>query len=116
MREENEITPQSGWVWLFPDILLYLAVVPVFITGIIQGDKHNNTLLGLGLIFLAALLLIAAILLNKGMTVIQPNEAQVVSALWRLSRLVQAPGFWWVNPSSRRSKSRCACGPSTASA
>lgn len=98
MREENEITPQSGWVWLFPDILLYLAVVPVFITGIIQGDKHNNTLLGLGLIFLAALLLIAAILLNKGMTVIQPNEAQVFLLFGDYRGSCKRPGFWWVNP------------------
>ncbi|MGH2512274.1 MAG: SPFH domain-containing protein, partial [Candidatus Limnocylindrales bacterium] len=49
-----------------------------------------------------ALLVLAVVLGSRGLTVVNPNEAQVLVLLGRYAGSVKNQGLWWVNPFTRR--------------
>jgi regulator of protease activity HflC (stomatin/prohibitin superfamily) len=50
------------------------------------------------------LLLVADIIILTGLTIVAPNIAKVLVVFGTYKGTVKAPGFWWVNPFSKRTE------------
>jgi regulator of protease activity HflC (stomatin/prohibitin superfamily) len=94
MFREKEIKPLPGGL-----MAAVLLLVPVLvILGIIWGINAEN-----GYLVLASALAFGADLLCMGgFAVVNPNEAKVVLLFGVYKGTIKQPGFWWVNPFTRR--------------
>src|SRR6185503_8485021 len=54
--------------------------------------------------FMLILLLVAGLIGFVGLSVVNPNESQVVQLFGSYTGTLRKPGFWWVNPLSTRRK------------
>src|SRR5687767_4422321 len=94
MLHEKELKGFSGWLLLF---LLLLAGI-LGVVQLINFAREDQTLLA---ILMAVVALIALVCL-AGLTVINPNEARVVTLFGVYKGSLKHPGFWWVNPLTTR--------------
>jgi regulator of protease activity HflC (stomatin/prohibitin superfamily) len=94
MLQEKEIRGWSGWLML----ILFLVLIAISIVGLI--DLADNQSVGGAL--LCALLICVWGVCFGGLTVVNPNEAKVVVLFGTYTGTLKHPGFWWVNPLSRR--------------
>ena len=94
MTQEREIRGVSGWTML-----------PVLIAGLVVGgsalvravvDRHPV----LALLFL--LLIVLDFVGFGGFTVVNPNQARVVTLFGVYKGSIKHAGFWWVNPLTAR--------------
>ncbi|HTS99820.1 MAG TPA: SPFH domain-containing protein [Streptosporangiaceae bacterium] len=72
------------------------GVVVAAVAGIVllgEGSVHSAK----GLIFLGALLLVAAVVASRGLTSVAPGEARVVQVFGRYAGTIRADGLAWVN-------------------
>ncbi len=90
MTQEKELKPQSGWPWLFIVLIVYVSEVVLFI--------HSVRTQNVALVISVVVLLIANIILNSGLTIIQPNEAGVFLLFGKYKGSCKRDGYWWVNP------------------
>jgi len=90
MTQEKELKPQSGWPWLFIVLIVYVSEVVLFI--------HSVRTQKVALVISVVVLLIANIILNSGLTIIQPNEAGVFLLFGKYKGSCKRDGYWWVNP------------------
>ena len=96
MLHEKELRGLSGW-------LSVISLVALTVLGIVQfvsALRANGS-------WLAALWLsvaIVALVCMAGLTVVNPNEARVVTLFGVYKGSVKKPGFWWVNPLTTRLK------------
>ncbi len=99
MSQEREFRAYSGWLPLVVNIVMYLMVPVLVVSGarILEAAGHP-TPGGLARVIGAPLLLGLAILGSVGFTVLQPNEAGVLVLFGRYLGTVKQNGFWWVNP------------------
>ena len=94
--EERELHPASGWAMLFLTILLMLGAVALMIYGGINSTDdapHWCLIVGMVWIFIGWLPF-------KGLKVIRPNEAIVLTFFGKYIGTLKKEGFWFVNPFS----------------
>jgi regulator of protease activity HflC (stomatin/prohibitin superfamily) len=96
MSKELEIKGLPGWSSLFGLIAVIGAAIWLLDKGIEMGDGR--------IIALAVTLIVLACCCFAGLTVVNPNEAKVVTLFGVYKGTIKDPGFWWVNPVSTRRK------------
>lgn len=87
----------NGFVMCFIDICLYVAVVYSFVQAVIAFDEEANTT-GTAWIVSSVLLLIAAIICSCGFSMLEPNEAKVMTFFGKYVGTFRKTGFYWLNP------------------
>ena len=93
MANEKELRGFSGWLV----VLVVLAVGAAAIWSMANFD-------GDGARAVAIVILIVAGLSLAGLTVVNPNEASVVTLFGVYKGSIKRAGFWWVNPLTTRRK------------
>lgn len=93
MANEHVMRATSGWMMLF--VLLILVIASVY--GIVTIDVLWAR------IVLILLIVVASVCL-AGLTVVNPNEASVVTLFGVYKGTIKHAGFWWVNPLTSRRK------------
>jgi regulator of protease activity HflC (stomatin/prohibitin superfamily) len=93
MANEKELRGVSGWVM----VLVLAAIVGAGIWGGIAAD--SGLIKGVALSFAGAAGACVA-----GLTVVNPNEASVVTLFGVYKGTLKRSGFWWVNPLTTRRK------------
>jgi regulator of protease activity HflC (stomatin/prohibitin superfamily) len=90
MALEREIRGFSGWA------LLSLMIVVLFGASfaLVQAARAANP----WGVLLWSLLLLVDIGCFAGLTVVNPNEARVLTLFGVYKGSIKTPGFWWVNP------------------
>jgi regulator of protease activity HflC (stomatin/prohibitin superfamily) len=96
MMQEKEMRGLSGWLTVTVLLALAIAAVCWFVSAV-RGGSGLEVVLSIGLFVLAA----AAV---AGLTVVNPNEARVVTLFGVYKGSIKQPGFWWVGPLTTRRK------------
>jgi hypothetical protein len=94
MSHEREIRALSGWMML----VILILVLGGSVYGFITAARDSSGPAAAGWI----LLLIAAAVSFNGLTVINPNEARVLTLFGVYKGSIKTAGFWWVNPLTSR--------------
>ena len=94
MLQEKELRGFPGWLMLF----VFAAAAILGTIQLINFEREDQSALaatcaGIVLIALACL---------AGLTVVNPNEARVVTLFGVYKGSLKKPGFWWVNPLTTR--------------
>src|SRR5262245_61920076 len=99
MSQEREIRGVSGWVM----VAVLIAVVAGSVYGFVQAARVASAPLIVGWM----LVIVVACVSFAGLTVVNPNEARVVTLFGVYKGSIKTAGLWWVNPlTSRRRLSR----------
>jgi regulator of protease activity HflC (stomatin/prohibitin superfamily) len=96
MSREKEISGASGWLML----LVLLVVLFGSITGLVWAIRAESAT---GILFWIAVLVVDGVC-YAGLTVINPNEAKVVTLFGAYQGSIKLSGFRWVNPLTTRRK------------
>ena len=96
MIREREVSAQSGGFMFLILLALFLGSV----WGIVFNAGHGSA----GGVIGSVLALLAAVLGIFGLTVVNPNQSQVVQLFGSYVGTLHKPGFWWVNPFTTRRK------------
>jgi len=94
MSQEREIRGASGWVML--GVLLVVLVAAGY--SFVQGARSADALV----IVVCVLVILADGLCFGGLTVVNPNQARVVTLFGVYKGTIKTPGLWWVNPLTTR--------------
>jgi regulator of protease activity HflC (stomatin/prohibitin superfamily) len=94
MSREKEIRPLSGWLMLF----VLIAVIIGAAYGLVEAARAAWAW---GIVGWAILIAVASVCF-AGLTVVNPNEAKVLTLFGVYKGSIKAPGFWWVNPLTAR--------------
>ena len=94
MSVEKELRGVSGWGMVVA--LVVLAIVSV--AGSISGIRDSSPVTVLGWILVIGVSMTAL----GGFTVLNPNEARLVTLFGTYKGTLRQPGFWWVNPLTTR--------------
>ncbi len=94
MSHERELRGLSGWTMAF----LLTAVVLAATAGLVMSARDS---FGLGVV-LSALVIAIAGGCFAGLTVVNPNQAKVVTLFGVYQGSIKVPGLWWVNPLTTR--------------
>lgn len=85
----------NGFLMIAIDIVLWGLVVYNFVVGCMNADAD----LPCSIYFIAfGILLIAAILFSCGFTMLEPNEAKVLTFFGKYVGTFRKTGFYWINP------------------
>ncbi len=95
MIREKEASRASGGFMLLLLIALFILSTVWFIAAV-------RTQAGLPSILASVLLWAASLVSAIGLTIVNPNQAQVVVLFGRYAGSIKDPGFWWVSPFSVR--------------
>jgi regulator of protease activity HflC (stomatin/prohibitin superfamily) len=90
--------------WYVPGLLLLLADLVLLIVAIIafwQGAAHQGTAKPV-LSVIGVVLVIAFLIVLRGITVVAPGRAHVVQLFGKYKGTVREPGMQWVNPFSNK--------------
>ncbi len=93
---ERVVRPASGWLVLFVMLALFVAT-PALAIAASRG-------MGGGMLLLAALAFLSAIVLACGLFTLQPNEAAVLVLFGAYRGTVRESGFFFTNPFNRKLK------------
>ena len=95
IRERDARGQSGGFMLLFLILTLGLGV-----TGLVRfaGAHAVSGILG------STLVIVASAIAFAGLTVVNPNESQVVQLFGSYIGTLRRPGFWWVHPFSTRRK------------
>jgi len=95
MVQEKELKPLAGGMMVaLLLILIPAATIYGFIWSVREGIPAG--------ILVASLTFVVDIVLLGGFTVVNPNESKVVLLFGVYLGSIKQPGFWWVNPFTRR--------------
>jgi regulator of protease activity HflC (stomatin/prohibitin superfamily) len=95
MVQEKELRPLAGGVM----VALLLVLIPAAsIYGFIWSAREG---VPMGIVAASIAFVVDMVLLG-GFTVVNPNEAKVVLLFGVYLGSIKQPGFWWVNPFTRR--------------
>jgi regulator of protease activity HflC (stomatin/prohibitin superfamily) len=94
MLRESEIRGYSGWLLVF--LLVSVAIGSVI--GIIEAIRAGSAWYVVG----AVVVLTIDGVCWAGLSVVNPNEAKVVTLFGVYKGTIKQPGFWWVNPLTTR--------------
>ena len=85
----------NGFLMCLIDIVLWAATIGVFVLGIIEADADRPC----GLYFVAAILLfIISTICTCGFSMLEPNEAKVMTFFGKYVGTFRSTGFYWLNP------------------
>ena len=87
---EKVVKPQSGWLAL----LLSLGLLGALIWMIVESATRESS----AYIIYIILVILALILILKGLTAIEPNSSRVLTLFGKYVGTIKASGFFWVNP------------------
>ncbi len=100
--EEKLLNPKGGGLMLFVTIILAIAMIALFVCGIIVLETYENTDMGAvgGLMMAGGMVgvMVTLILLIPGFKVIAPNEAVVLLFFGKYYGTIAKEGFYWTNP------------------
>src|SRR5690349_7902197 len=94
MLQEKELKALPGWPMVALLLTIPVLSVLAFIWSINAGSGY-----GIGA---AIVVFIVDLVCLGGFAVINPNEAKVVQLFGVYKGTIKQPGFWWVNPLTRR--------------
>ena len=94
MANERELRAYSGWLFLC-GLLVIGALLAV---AVVDAARDRRVLEVFGWL----LLLIVDLVCLAGLTVVNPNEARVVTLFGVYKGSIRRAGFWWVNPLTTR--------------
>ncbi len=94
MSVEKELRGVSGWGM----VVALVVLVIVSVAGFISGIRDSSPVTALGWILVAGVSMTAL----GGFTVLNPNEARLVTLFGTYKGTLRQPGFWWVNPLTTR--------------
>ncbi len=97
MTQERSITVASGWSMLFVNLAVLLGSVAMFIYGVAQADESHGQS-GVGLVILAPIMFVTALISIRGHFTLQPNQAAVILLFGTYVGTLRATGFFWGNP------------------
>ena len=97
MAHEKELRGISGWLVIGIVVLVGVSVVWVMTTADMVDGLDSVRAIGVGVLILDGLLLL-------GLTVVNPNEASVITLFGVYKGTIKHAGFWWVNPLTTRRK------------
>ena len=83
--------PVSGFAILLLCLALLALAAFLFISGSHQADPAQNNLLG-------GLCMLAFVFFIKGLMIVNPNQARVLTFFGKYAGTVKANGLLWVNP------------------
>lgn len=96
MATEKQMRGLSGWAAVATLIIILL----LSIFGFAQGIRTES-----GLQTIASIVvLVLDVVCFAGLTVVNPNEAAVVTLFGVYKGTIKDPGFWWVNPLTSRKR------------
>lgn len=87
----------NGFVMCLIDIVLYIATIYCFVQGVMAFNGDNNVA-GTLWIISTMLLLITAIICSCGFSMLEPNEAKVMTFFGNYVGTFRKNGFYWINP------------------
>ena len=94
MAHEHEIRGIAGW----PMVFLLAAVVLVASAGLVLAAREAMV----EGILLSSVVIAIACACFAGLTVVNPNQAKVVTLFGVYQGSIKVPGLWWVNPLTTR--------------
>jgi regulator of protease activity HflC (stomatin/prohibitin superfamily) len=94
MAHEHEIRGIAGW----PMVFLLAAIVLAASAGLVLAAREAMV----EGILLSSLVIAIACACFAGLTVVNPNQAKVVTLFGVYKGSLKAPGLWWVNPLTTR--------------
>ena len=94
MAHEHEIRGIAGW----PMVFLLAAVVLAASAGLVLAAREAMV----EGVLLSSLVIAIACACFAGLTVVNPNQAKVVTLFGVYKGSLKAPGLWWVNPLTTR--------------
>src|SRR5688572_10278550 len=94
MASEKEIRGISGWLIVF----VVLAVVVAGIYCLIELEPPLGATLG------CVAVMVVSVLCLAGLTVVNPNQASVLTLFGVYKGTIKHAGLWWVNPLTTRRK------------
>ena len=98
MANERELRGVSGWLATFVVLVVGVGVVWMMVNVRPEAGRPNWILaVGVFLLILDGVML-------AGLTVVNPNEASVVTLFGVYKGTIKRAGFWWVNPLTTRRK------------
>jgi regulator of protease activity HflC (stomatin/prohibitin superfamily) len=95
-NRELPVRAASGWLLLFIILVLYLAAVWAFISGLMAATGYHQG--GGSLLAASGVLLLLAVVGSIGFFTLQPNEAAVLILFGAYKGTVRDSGFFWTNP------------------
>lgn len=102
---ERPADDRSGWGMLGLTLLMLgLATLVVIGASVAGAGGHIGGGLLAGLIVLAVLIFLAALLSFAGLTAVSPGQARVVQLLGRYRGTIRNDGLRWVNPLTTRAR------------
>jgi regulator of protease activity HflC (stomatin/prohibitin superfamily) len=94
---EKIIKPVSGFLALLGALVSLIAAVFLFITSANKADERNGQPV-VWMIILGILLIVGAILLIKGLMIVNPNHSRVLNFFGKYVGSVKSNGLFFVNP------------------
>jgi regulator of protease activity HflC (stomatin/prohibitin superfamily) len=94
MTDERELRGSSGWLCVF---LISAALIGASY-GLVLAARASTAWGGV----LCVLVLLIDGVCVAGFTVVNPNQAKVVTLFGVYKGSIKVPGFWWVNPLTTR--------------
>lgn len=85
----------NGFLMCFIDLFLYAFTIGAFVKGIIESDAGRPSAFWF---ILMGVLLVAAIIFSCGFSMLEPNEAKVMTFFGRYVGTFRKTGFYWLNP------------------
>lgn len=95
--EEKELRPASGWAMLFLTILIMLGAVASLIWGAILSEMTESEDIN-GWLVIGMIVCFVGWIPFKGLKIIRPNEALVLTLFGKYIGTLKREGFWFVNP------------------
>lgn len=98
--KEKEIKAVSGWLMLFVVIVMVLGGIALMAGGIVLtgGDDAPQNPGFLALVALGVVVMLAGLICGKGLKVIAPNEALVLTLFGKYYGSIKRDGFFFINP------------------
>ncbi len=98
--KEKEIKAVSGWVMLFVFIVMVLGGIALMAGGVVLagGDDAPQNAGFLALVALGVVVMLAGLICGKGLKVIAPNEALVLTLFGKYYGSIKRDGFFFINP------------------
>jgi SPFH domain / Band 7 family len=94
MSHERELRGLSGWA-----MAIFLTAAVIAATVALVTAARESWSAG---VLLSALAIAVAAACFAGLTVVNPNQAKVVTLFGVYKGSIKVPGFWWVNPLTTR--------------
>lgn len=85
----------NGFLMLLVNLLMYAGAVYIFVIGIM---KENNNEPFAYEIVTSIVLMLAAIIVSCGFSMLEPNEAKVITFFGKYIGTFRKVGFYWMNP------------------